>query len=160
ETQTRNHSARAAQLGVGGRSGWRPADRYEVPARPRRAIKRAACSARRRRAQRKRRLSDQEQKGGVQNLATEILKYRNTSTGVSPMPSLLATVPTALTRLPALNLEPSRIIIGRFYQYIDNRGGWISHETKAKVPVDHDILGLFTRRARQRFVDGRPEIIA
>lgn len=76
------------------------------------------------------------------------------------MPSLLATVPTTLTRLPTLNLEPNRIIIGRFYQYIDNRGGWLVHETKAKAPIDHDILGLFTRRARQRFVDGKPEIIA
>jgi hypothetical protein len=67
---------------------------------------------------------------------------------------------TALTQLPALRFEPDRIIIGVFYQYIDNRGGWILHESKAPAPKDHNILGLGTRRAVQRFVDGRPEVVA
>jgi hypothetical protein len=76
------------------------------------------------------------------------------------MPSLTTTAPATLTRLPTLRLEPNRIINGIFYQYIANRGGWLIHENKNPAPTDHDILGLGTRRGRQRFVDGRPEIIA
>jgi hypothetical protein len=71
----------------------------------------------------------------------------------------LTQLPT-LTRLPALELRPDRIICGSFLQYIDSRGGWIMHETKKPAPINHDYLCLGTRRARQRFTDGRPEVIA
>jgi hypothetical protein len=76
------------------------------------------------------------------------------------MPSLITTAPATLTRLPALALEPNRIIIGIYIQFIDSAGGWRYHEGKRPVPLDHEILGLCTRRACQRWVDSRPEIIA
>jgi hypothetical protein len=65
-----------------------------------------------------------------------------------------------LTRLPAIQLEPDRIVIGQFYQYIDNRNGWLIYESKKPAPKDHELLCLGTRRALQRWVDHRPEIIA
>jgi hypothetical protein len=66
----------------------------------------------------------------------------------------------ALTRVPTLPLEDDRIICGMFVQYVDNAGGWRRHETKTPLPKDQQYLGLRTRRAVQRFNDGRPEIIA
>jgi hypothetical protein len=65
-----------------------------------------------------------------------------------------------MTRLPSIQLEPDRVICGAFVQFVDNRGGWILHETKKPLPKDHEYLALGTRRAVQRFVDGRPEVIA
>jgi hypothetical protein len=66
----------------------------------------------------------------------------------------------ALTRVPTLPLEDDHIIIGMFVQYVDNAGGWRRHEPKTPLPKGREYLGLRTRRALQRFEDGKPEIIA
>src|SRR5262245_44208648 len=75
------------------------------------------------------------------------------------MPSLMTTT-AALTRLPALRFEPDRIIIGTRLQYNDTRGGWSRYDTKARMPESRKYLGLCTRRANQRWIEHRPEIVA
>ena len=65
---------------------------------------------------------------------------------------------SALTRLPTLRLEDDRIIVGSLLKYIDTRGGWLRHDG-APLRQGAQYLGLGTRRALQRFVDQRPEII-
>ena len=76
------------------------------------------------------------------------------------MPSSLTTTATALTRLPALHLEPNRVIVGAFVQFVDSAGGWRLHEGKIPLPRGRQYLGLLTRRANQRFVDNIPEVMA
>jgi len=65
---------------------------------------------------------------------------------------------STLTRLPTLKLEPNRIIVGALVKYIDTRGGWHRHDG-VSLRQGAQYLGLGTRRALQRFVDGIPEII-
>ena len=66
---------------------------------------------------------------------------------------------STLTRLPTLKLEDDRIIVGALLKYVDNRTpAWARHDGVPLRP-EAAYLGLAIRRANQRFIDQRPEVI-